>query len=118
MSLGQKIKNTVIGLAGIAYVAGCSGTTIDANRAIEPLRQEFQDTVRNSPAEVVKTENFDREVRTLDYGGRLDNLVQKRKQYFKGKGCVAFGWEANDNKIPGGCYILCLNPFARFPEYK
>jgi len=115
-NLAKKVISFPLVLAGIFYTSRCVYKTIDINEAIQPLREEFIETVRNSPAKVVKT--IDGEVRKLDYGGKLDYLVEKRKEYLKGKGCVAFDWSANDNKIPGNCYVICLNPFAKFSLYK
>jgi hypothetical protein len=109
-------KSNIGKIVAVAYMLGAGHATIEANRAINPLKQEFIQIVKSTPHNIEITETLDGDAKSLNYDGKLDQIVNKRKEYFKGKGCIST-WNSYDGE-PSTPLTICVNPFARFPKYK
>lgn len=117
-----KIINGLLALVVLATAGSCVNKSIEVNKQLAPLKQEFIETAKQAPSKAY-TDGIAPDGRTIvkfDYNGALDKVVAERDAYASQiSGCTPGKWKVVDyvdstSMSPAVCY----NPFAKIPKYQ
>jgi len=110
----------------LMYAMSCIPNSVKLSRELKSLRDNFINVAEAGPSGIKsKAAGFgERDIKMLDYDGKLEQIIDQRDKYLKQNngvamgGWIAFkrvgeqGYRAITSKI-----VVCYNPFRKIKKY-